>query len=120
MSQTVEYISERFLSPDDPEQIVADDVNIEVDAGGRSFTDVVDFLTRVKDVREAGKLGGLSLLNNAVDFLPETDLAQEMLRVLELLEGEDVWRNQEGSVLSTERIVNLLKQLFLTHTSMGL
>ncbi len=114
MSQTVDYIGERFRSPDDPEQIVAGDVYFEVDARGRSFADVVDFLTRTKDVKEAGKLGGLSLLYDTVDFLPEAELAQEMLRVLRTLEGDDVWKNQDGSVLSTECIVDLLKQLFLS------
>ncbi len=111
-----EWVGDHYRDPKDPEIINARNIHFKVDATEFSPLEIMDFLHRLPDLKEAGKLGEVSLEFNKPESLSSDALHRDTLRVLRSFIGHGekiVWTNQEGSLLDHTSVVDLLFQYFL-------
>lgn len=105
-----EWVGENYRSKRDPELVSAEHIHFVVDASEFSVMEIIDFQCRLKDVMEAGKLGDVTLKYDAPELASDDQLRLDTLRVLRTFDTNDKWTNQDGSLLSTQCVVDLIQQ----------
>lgn len=110
-----EWVGDHYGNRNDPELIEgAERVHFKVDVSAFSPMQIMDFIYRLPALKDAGKLGEVTLEYNKPDHMGEDTLHHNTLRVMRSFEGEDVkWTNQDDSLLDHTSITDLLFQYFL-------
>lgn len=107
----VEYVWEKYKVPGDPEQFDARRISFKVYAEGHSYYDIADFLARMDSLKDTGQVGDIQLIYELPELQNEEALHHDLARCLRSLSPEHKWTDQNGSLLVSDGIVDLIVQL---------
>lgn len=110
----INWILDNYGEGKDNPDINLPHLSFRVDGTGFPYHQVVEFMRDIPSLKEKGNLGALTInIPMDVEVAPP-NIIRNTIRVLRTLEREGVqWHDQDGSLLSHECIIELIKQFHL-------
>ncbi len=114
----INWILDNYADGKDNPDINLPHLSFRVNGQGFPYHQVVEFIRDIPTLKEKGNLGELAIdISTDVSLAPQ-DIVRNTIRVLRTLEREGAkWHDQEGSLLSHECIIELIKQFHLKAVS---
>lgn len=112
-SQFTSFMFDNYKHPNDPEHLSPEVRSkcFRVSGEGHPYHFVVDFQQLIPLIKEQSAIGDVQLIYTYPHYLSLERLHQDARRSMRTLTKNDVWTNQDGSLLVHEEILATLERL---------
>lgn len=110
-----DYVTEKHTVYGDVELFDASHMHYRVIGNGHPYHDIIDFRSRMDDLMLQPGSPKIELIYDEPEALTERRLDHDTMRVLRSFEFGAKWTNEDDSLLSSECVVDVIRQLHLNN-----